>query len=389
MPAIQHILVNGLSIGSGGGYTVGKGLLVYLALARPAWRFTIVVTEGVSLHEEFRREKLPANCGVLWAPPNTTKVRDRARYENSELVEWCKANSVTAVLQLNAMLVKNLRLPTICHNQDPMPYRPEAWESFRDRIVAIFKRRAQGRGMKHAAYVGWTSHYLRKLMCDHFGFTPQRGAVFYNGIADEWIERAERALPPLETRPLEIVTVSNVAPFKQQHMVIRAMPQIIRTPGLEKLVYRVVGAIQPHYRDELAALAKSLGVGDHVILEGRVPEERVQQAFQQARCYVLMSLCESFGIPAIEAMSFGTPVVTSDCCAMPEVCGQAAELCPPDQVDELARRIIRVLTDKEHAETMRQEGAKQVRKFNWSETAEQMARAFEEITAKVADSHAA
>ncbi len=118
---------------------------------------------------------------------------------------------------------------------------------------------------------------------------------------------------------------------------------------------------------------------DHVIFDGRVSDDRVTELLSTSRAFVLMSVCESFGIPAIEAMSLGTPVVTSDCCAMPEICADAADLSPVDNVDALAQNLARALTDPHHANQLRQRGAERVQHFAWSNTANKMAHILDEI----------
>jgi glycosyltransferase involved in cell wall biosynthesis len=275
-----------------------------------------------------------------------------------------------------------MRPPTLSHNQDPWPYRSQAWDTLKDRGVALLKRRAHAAALRRAAYVGFTSAYLRDLICSHHGVRPARAAVFYNGVPDDWIARAgagAAGAPAWGDRPVEVVSVSNVQPYKRQELVIRALPELVRRPGLEALTYRVAGHCAPGYQSELLRLADRLGVGGRVVLEGRVPDERVRQLYARARAFVLMSVCESFGIPAIEAMSFGTPVVTSDCCAMPEVCGPAADLSPPDDLPALTERLARVLTDPAHAEELRRRGFERVGRFRWADTAEAMARALEQI----------
>jgi glycosyltransferase involved in cell wall biosynthesis len=378
---MRHLLINGLSIGSGGGYTVGRELLRHLALARPGGRFTLALIEANPLHERMRAESLPPNCHVLWAAPGTLNRVSRGRYESNELPEWAIGQGVDRVLQLNGMIVPNLRIPTLCHNQDPWPYRPEAWGGWRDPVVAFLKRRAHARALRRAACVGWTSAYLRDLITARLRIAPRCSEVFYNGLPDEWLARARGALPDWSGRPLELLSVSNVDRYKRQELVIRALPALLARPGLGSLVYRIAGHCDPAYAAELRTLAAGLGVAERVVLEGRVSDARVAELYGRAKCFVLMSVCESFGIPAVEAMSFGTPVVVSDCCAMPEVCGAAASLAPVDDVDALADRIAQVLTDGPYAERLRTEGALQVQRYSWRATAEQMAARLDAMTA--------
>ncbi|MBC8107689.1 MAG: glycosyltransferase family 4 protein [Anaerolineae bacterium] len=380
MRALHDVLINGLSMGSGGGFTVGKELLRHLAIARPDWKFTLAIIGGHKLHEEITRESLPANCHIMRAPSDAIGKVARMRYERGDFVAWAKSNDVTRVLQLNGMVIPTMKIPTLSHNQDPWPYRPQAYIHWKEHVTAFLKRREQKRALKLADCMGFTSNYLRDLVISRAGIQPKRAEVFYNGLAESWLERARQPLPDWNSRPMEIVTVSNVHPYKRNHLVIQALPALLKRPGLSDLLYRIVGHCEPVFREQLESLAKSLGVAKHVIVHGRLDDAQTQQYYRQAKAFVMMSVCESFGIPAIEAMTFGTPVVTSDCCAMPEVCGDAAILSPVDDVASLARNLEIALTDATRVEHMRQRGGKRVQKFRWGDTAEAMARALEQMT---------
>ena len=375
----HHVLINGLSMGSGGGFTVGKELLRHLAIARPAWKFTLAIIAGHTLHEEITRESLPANCYVMRAPSTTSGKVARMRYERGEFAQWASSNGVTRLIQLNGMIIPTINIPTLSHNQDPWPYRPQAYIHWKEHVVAFFKRRAQREALKKADCLGFTSEYLRDLLIERNGIRPNCAEVFYNGLAESWLERARQPLPDWNSRPMEIVTVSNVHPYKRNHLVIQALPALLKRPGLSELVYHIVGHCEPVFREQLESLARNLGVERHVFVHGRLDDAKTQERYRQARAFVMMSVCESFGIPAIEAMTFGTPVVTSDCCAMPEVCGDAAILTPVDDVDALARNIEIALTDATRVEQMRAKGAERVQKFRWGDSAEAMARALERM----------
>ena len=375
----MRVALNGLSMGSGGGYTVGIELFRHLALARPEWKITLAVISGDPLHEEAKALALPANCHLLWAPASTAKILARMAYERGEFAAWARSNKVSAILQLNGMIIPGLGIPTLAHCQDPWPYRPEAWDKKTDAVKAFLKRRANKQAFRQAAFVGWTSGYLKDLMCGRLGVTPKNGAVIYNGIPDDWVKQAESKMPPYAGRPLDIATISNVAPYKQQEMVIRAMAELLKRPGLAQLKYRIAGHCPPAYAAHLKQLATSLGVADAVILEGRVSRERIVELFSTARCYVLMSKCESFGLPAIEAMAFGTPVIAANCCAIPEVCGKAALLCGMDDLPGLVNTIAKVVLDPFVAEEMRRAGLSTLQRYSWGKAGEQMAVALDSI----------
>jgi glycosyltransferase involved in cell wall biosynthesis len=389
-----HVLVNGLSVSSGGGYTVCRELVRGLATARPGWRWTIAMTEGNANHEPMRSEKFPANVSFLWAPANAGPLVRRAMYENVTLVHWARAEGVSAVLQLNGMMVPRLKLPTISHAQDPMPYLPRTWEGrSHPRLAAMMRRRAVKYALVHAGCMGFTSVYLRDLICGMEKITPKRVEVFYNAVPDEWCSRDDAAAPPLESRPMEILTVSDVTLHKRQHLVADAVRELRREKGLENLTYRVIGRFREEgYAArvrEPAGAASSVSVSTSsngegpIRLMGRQSQDELAAAFKSARCFAFMSICESFGIPPLEAMSFGAPVVSSDCCAMPEVLGDAALFVPIDDVAGLKNALRRVLTDNALAAELRRKGFEQFRKFRWSDTVSTMAARFDELVGRV------
>lgn len=375
----RSVLINGLAIGSGGGYTVGVQLIRHLALERPDWTFTMALISGFPLHLQIREETFPENCRWLLAPGYAKPRVGRWYFERGEMARWAEAQSIDAVVQLNGMVIPTLKRPTFCHFLDPWPYRREAWDGPLDVLIAALKRRGHRHALRHAAGLGFTSHYLRDLVFTASQVEPVRGDVLHAGLPEQWIDRAKREFSDWRARPLEMVTVSNVRRYKRQELVVQALARLAGRPGLESLRYTIIGDCPPENRRSLEALASRLGVSDRVRIEGRVSAARVQQAFSEAKCFVLMSVCESFGIPAIEAMTYGTPVVAADCCAIPEICGDAAELCTPDDLEQLTESLARVLTDADRADWLRRRGARRVQSFSWSNTARKMARSLEAL----------
>lgn len=375
----HHILINGLSLNLGGAGIVAREIMQRLPRIRPDWTYGVALIKDFSVHDRFVADGVVEGYDILWGPPKLRRWATRPLFERRQFANWVRERNADLVLQLNGMIVPGLSVPTLCHFQDPQPYRPEAWTRPSDRIIAWLKRRENHFAVREAACCGWVSHYLHDLVCDRVGATPRRNEILPNGIPDEWIERARGELKPWGERLMEIVTVSTVRHYKRQELVLRAVAELIKRPGLESLRYRLVGSCTATMRAHLESLARELGIGDRLIIEGLVPYNRIPEFFEQARCFALMSVSESFGIPAIEAMCHGTPVVTTDCCSMPEVCGDAAELVPIDDLGELIERLARVLTDKSHAERLQQAGLHRVEAFHWSHTVSRFAELIEEI----------
>jgi glycosyltransferase involved in cell wall biosynthesis len=297
----------------------------------------------------------------------------RLRYERGDLVRWAVENAVRAIIMLNGQTIPGCPIPVLAHNQDPWPYRPEAWNGLKDRLIAFIKRREHKRGLRSASVYGWTSNYLRDLVCGWHRVKPAVDGVFYNGLPDAWIERARLGTSvPIDKRPMQIVTVSNVSIYKRQDLVVRAVAALRRVAGLESLTYRVIGHGEAGDLERVRTLARDLGVQHAVTVEGRVSGERVTQAMGESRAFVLMSVCESFGLPAIEAMTFGTPVVVSACCAHPEVCGDGAALVREDDLGHLVETLKRVLLDVKESEAMAVRGRARAQEFAWATTVGQM-----------------
>jgi glycosyltransferase involved in cell wall biosynthesis len=108
-----------------------------------------------------------------------------------------------------------------------------------------------------------------------------------------------------------------------------------------------------------------LHLGDDVHFLGFVPEDELPLWYNAARLFAFPSLYEGFGLPVLEAMACGTPVITSTAASLPEVAGQAAVLVPPQDTDQLAHEMERVLDDPQLRIEMRAAGRIQATRFSW------------------------
>jgi glycosyltransferase involved in cell wall biosynthesis len=121
------------------------------------------------------------------------------------------------------------------------------------------------------------------------------------------------------------------------------------------------------------------GVQNDVRFMGFLPIEVLRIFYDLAKVFVFPSLYEGFGLPPLEAMAHGTPVLTSNTSSIPEVVGNAAVMVNPENVFEIMRALERVLIDQSLREKMRQRGYEQVKKFSWKNSAEAILEAYEQI----------
>jgi len=126
-------------------------------------------------------------------------------------------------------------------------------------------------------------------------------------------------------------------------------------------------------------LARGFGAADleGVHFLGFVPNERLHAAYRLADCFVLATLCESFGLPILEALATGCPAIVPNTCAGPEVADGAARLVDPHSEDELTRALLEVTGSQALRRKMSAAGREQARRFSWQQSARRVLEAFD------------
>lgn len=133
--------------------------------------------------------------------------------------------------------------------------------------------------------------------------------------------------------------------------------------------------------DEIFARVRELGLQERVHFPGYVADEALPLWYNAADLCVLPSVYEGFGMPLVQAMACGTPVIASNVSAMPEAVGQAGLLFDPHDVQALTNGMATVLNNPEQAATMRTLGLKQAQKFSWAEAGRQTAAVYAQALA--------
>jgi glycosyltransferase involved in cell wall biosynthesis len=177
-----------------------------------------------------------------------------------------------------------------------------------------------------------------------------------------------------------ILFISTLEPRKNVPMLLDAYARIAASTDAPL----IIGGGKGWLYDAIFAKAESLNLGDRVRFVGFIDSQDLPLWYAAATVFTLPSLYEGFGMGLLEAMSCGTPVVTTTSSSLPEVVGDAGLLVPPTDADALAEALLRLLNDASlHAE-MRERGLQQARRFSWRETAERTLAAYRDAAAGTA-----
>lgn len=180
-------------------------------------------------------------------------------------------------------------------------------------------------------------------------------------------ERSSAVLSRLGVQPPYVLSVCSLEPRKNVDGLIQAYARLVREHEIPEQL--VLTGRSGRRAEGLWRLASELGVRDRTVFTGYVDDDELVQLYNHAAAFVYVSKCEGFGLPVIEAMACGAPVVTSDGSALGEVAGSAAVRVNPASIDAIAAGLATVLLDERAREALIAAGVEHARQFNWLETA--------------------
>ena len=202
------------------------------------------------------------------------------------------------------------------------------------------------------------SEYSRAQIVEWSGADADRVVIIRAAAGHEFTPDGESHEPGYPY----LLYVGNHKPHKNLPRLVRALAQLRKRHSLRLLL---AGPVEP----ELLSLARTVGVADRLVFLGPVPDEQLPRLYRGAVAFVFPSLHEGFGLPPLEAMACGTPVVSSLATSLPEVVGDAAVAVDPLDVDSIANGIDRIVSDEQLRAELRVRGLAQAARFSWDDTA--------------------
>lgn len=239
--------------------------------------------------------------------------------------------------------------------------------------------------IRRAGHVIAVSHSTANELRQLFHVPEQRMTTIYEGISKpprfSESERRHRLQRFRLAHPF-VLFVGTLEPRKNLPRLVRAFDRLVEDPELRrkypKLDLVMAGAMGIHARS-LFKIIRGLRHPFRIKHVGYVSQEEKFALYQSAEAFAFPSLWEGFGLPVLEAMAFGTPVLSSNISALPEVMGDSGLLVNPEHEDEIRQGLRRLLLDPSVREKMVKTSAAQIKKFDWEQTARQTFEIYQRV----------
>ena len=339
------------------------GVRRYVSSLVPALKAADPSLELVALGGD--RDAIPADLahvGEPWHPPTNLgwSAMGLPRAAASARVDVIHAPSYTAPLWSSAPVVLTIHDVSYELHPEWYPYR-------RDRLRRYFYRRSA----KTAARVLTVSAFSASEISRAYGIPLECITVTPLGVHSAFgagDPNLPLELPATVVEPF-LLHVGDLHERRNLTVVVDALLEARRHFGAAAALSLVLAGVDRGVTDGLCAMAAEAGTPDAVVALGRVEERRLRALYQGALALVYPSLYEGFGLPLVEAMASGTPVLASHEASMPEVLGGAGVLLDPRDVSAWREAIIRLLNDEALRTDLRARGLARAATFTWQRTA--------------------
>ena len=254
-----------------------------------------------------------------------------------------------------------------------------------NRLASTYARSLMWNATHRAAHVLTVSEASKRDILRFFRIPPDRITVVHNAL-DERFGTApgdvdlHRVRERFQLHDPFVLYVGNIKPHKNVERLIEAFA-LVRTGPLAHVKLLIIGDEISKY-PTLRRTVHRLKLHKHVRFLGFVDDRTLAALYRLATVFAFPSLYEGFGLPPLEAMASGTPVVTSNVSSLPEVVGDAAVLVEPEDVNAIAHGLRKVLLDESLRAELRARGLARAAEFSWARSVATIHRIYTEAAAR-------
>lgn len=255
-------------------------------------------------------------------------------------------------------LPESTRLILVVHDliylDDEIPRSPSLYQN----LGRIYRRHVVPKAIERADLIITVSKFTAKQLTNMFPIEPSRIRIIPNTLPEPWFRTNSAATHDRGY----LLMVSGEAPSKNLPRALEAFA-LCRKMGHPTLQLKIAG-VDARFQSRFERMTEKLGIARHITLLPRIGDETMRELYRQAELFFMPSLAEGFGIPVLEAMATGLPVVSSYTGSLPEVAEDAPQYCDPTSVGDMAAVLHRTLSDINLRKQMALVGSAQARQFH-------------------------
>lgn len=365
--AVKHIVIDARNRRSSTGRYTDR-LLENLAIIDKTNRYTVLVEPGDDWKPRsinFRTEACPIDQ-FSFSPMDQLKFAHQLRELQPDLVHF-------TMTQQPVFYFGNIITTT--HDLTMLKYtRPSRFPAWLHKI-----------GIELYKFLFWEAHKKSKKIIVPSHFVADDLAKYQPSTKGKIVVIHEASDPPSKLKPMAVAKVSepfllhvgSAFPHKNLDKLILAFDEVKKTRPDLKLV--LAGKFKDQFNADLRSWIENSPNKADIITPGFVNEPELKWLYENAEMYVLPSLSEGFGLPGLEAMAHDCPVVASDNTCLPEIFGDGAEYFDPNNIQQMATVIEKILISKSVRDSLIKRGKDQANKYSWRETAKQTLNVYAKV----------
>ena len=376
-----HLLAHTRSFRRAGVSNYVEALLTHLGMVDQRNRYPIYTTRGV----DGRSLGLPPNFTVRPSRLPTINPRVRIPWEQAlaplilRLSHADVFHGVLSVAPLACPVPSVITIHDLAFLSFPQTFR---------RLNRTYLTWATRMSARRAARILAVSEFTRQEIVRLLGVPAERIVVTYDACDARFAPPEPATLAAFRARAglpeRFILFVSTIEPRKNIPTLLDAYAHIAASTDAPL----IIGGGKGWLYEPVFARLEALGLGDRVRFAGFIDAADLPLWYAAATVFTLPSLYEGFGMPLLEAMACGTPVVTTSSSSLPEVVGEAGLIVPPTDAEALGAALLRLLRDAELRAELRERGLQRARRFSWRETAERTLAAYQDAASGAPDQRA-
>ncbi len=349
-------------------------------------RYTDRLIENLQKLDKENRYTILVEAGDIWKPRNQNFRTHTANFQQFSF------NPIDQVAF--ARLLYSLK-PDLVHftmTQQPLLYFGNIVTTTHDLTMLKYTRPSRFPKWLHEIGTGlyrflfWQSHKKSKKIIVPSKFVAKELAKYQPFTSNRTVVTYEASDPPIKAKPMAvkgaispfILHVGSPFPHKNLERLIKAFDEVKKTQPKLRLI--LPGKLKKQFRKDMRAWVNASPNKADIITPGHVNDAELKWLYTHAELYVLPSLSEGFGLPGLEAMAHGCPLIASDNTCLPEIYGKAALYFNPFEAQEIATKTEKVLTSKTIQKKLAANGKARIKKYSWVKLAKETLDVYNSLT---------